>query len=93
MPARSTCCPRSHQGLSLPPPGTSGSPPSFQNLLVTLNAPLDFTDPRSGKSFRMFQTSYVRRKPYLAARSFGIKLGEPVYVSGLSLNDDPGRRS
>ncbi len=24
-------------------------------------------------------------------QQLGIKLGEPVYVSGLSLNDDPGR--
>ena len=69
--------------------GTSGSPPSFQNLLVTLNAPLDFTDPRSGKSFRMFQTS-MSQETY-PPQEFGIKLGEPVYVSGLSLNDDPGR--
>ncbi len=55
---------------------------------MTLNAPLDFTDPRSGKSFRMFQSTMSEA---FEPQQFGIKLGEPVYVSGLSLNDDPGR--
>ena len=68
--------------------GASAPPPKHENLLVTLNAPLDFTDPRSGKSFRMFQASM---SPAYQPQQFGIKLGEPVYVSGLSLNDDPGR--
>lgn len=62
--------------------------PKFEGLRVTLNAPLDFTDPRSGKSFRMFQSTM---SPAYQPQQFGIKLGEPVYVSGLSLNDDPGR--
>jgi hypothetical protein len=69
------------------PPGASG-PREYDNLRVTLNAPLDFTDPRSGKSFRMFQSTM--NGPY-KPQQLGIKLGEPVYVSGLSLNDDPGR--
>jgi hypothetical protein len=68
--------------------GASSPPPKYENLLVTLNAPLDFTDPRSGTSFRMFQsTMSAAYQP----QQLGIKLGEPVYVSGLSLNDDPGR--
>ena len=74
-------------GSLLPAPG-SPPPPKYENLLVTLNAPLDFTDPRSGKSFRMFQSRMS--SPY-QPQDLGIKLGEPVYVSGLSLNDDPGR--
>jgi hypothetical protein len=62
--------------------------PKFKDLRVTLNAPLDFRDPRSGKSFRMFQASM---SPKYNPQEFGILLGEPVYVSGLSLNNDPGR--
>ena len=69
-------------------PGAGAAPQKFENLLVTLNAPLDFTDPRSGKSFRMFQASMSQA---YQPQQLGIKLGEPVYVSGLSLNDDPGR--
>jgi hypothetical protein len=68
--------------------GASAAPQKFENLLVTLNAPLDFTDPRSGTSFRMFQASMSQS---YHPQQFGIKLGEPVYVTGLSLNDDPGR--
>jgi hypothetical protein len=68
--------------------GATKSPPKYENLLVTLNAPLDFTDPRSGKSFRLFQASMSQA---YQPQEFGINLGEPVYVSGLSLNDDPGR--
>ena len=64
------------------------APPAYKDLRVTLNAPLDFTDPRSGKSFRMFQSTMSEA---FEPQQFGIKLGEPVYVSGLSLNDDPGR--
>ena len=67
---------------------SAASPPKYENLRVTLNAPLDFTDPRTGKSFRMFQATM---SPAYQPQAFGIKLGEPVYISGLSLNDDPGR--
>ncbi len=69
------------------PPGATG-PREYDNLLVTLNAPLDFTDPRSGKSFRMFQATM--NGPF-KPQQLDIKMGDPVYVSGLSLNDDPGR--
>jgi hypothetical protein len=69
------------------PPGSSG-PREYKNLLVTLNAPLDFSDPRSGKSFRMFQSTM--NGPF-KPQQLGIRMGDPVYVSGLSLNDDPGR--
>jgi hypothetical protein len=36
----------------------------------------------------VFQASM---SPAYQPQKFGIPLGEPVYVSGLSLNDDPGR--
>jgi hypothetical protein len=67
----------------------AAAPPKYEGLRVTLNAPLDFTDPRSKKSFRMFQSTMSPKA--FDPQEFGIKLGEPVYVSGLSLNDDPGR--
>ncbi len=63
-------------------------PQKYENLLVTLNAPLDFTDPASGRSLRMFQSSMLGPFP---PEDFGIKLGDQVYVSGLTLNYDPGR--
>lgn len=58
-------------------------PPKYENLLVTLNAPLDIVDPaRPGRSYRMFQSTMNQVNP---------QDPESVYRSGLTLNYDPGR--
>ena len=64
-------------------------PPKYENLLVTLNAPLDFADPACpGRSYRMFQSTM--NGPY-NPEEFDRKPGESVYLSGFTLNYDPGR--
>jgi hypothetical protein len=73
--------------------GATDSPrnevPEYDNLLVTLNAPMDFADPAfPGRSYRMFQASM--NGPY-NPEEVGLKMGESVYYSGFSLNYDPGR--
>jgi len=63
--------------------------PEFDNVLITLNAPLDVADPAlPGRSYRMFQSSM--NGPY-DPEQFDRKPGESVYLSGLTLNYDPGR--
>ncbi len=63
-------------------------PPKQENLLVTLNQPLDFVDPASGgRSYRMFQSSMNPNN----REDVNMKLGDSVYVSGFTLNYDPGR--
>ena len=87
--ARSTWCQAnsSAQSSSMEPSGKQ--PPKYENLLVTLNAPLDFADPASpGRSYRMFQSTMPG--PY-NPEDFERKPGESVYISGFTLNYDPGR--
>jgi len=65
------------------------NPDDTKNLLVTLNAPLDFADPAMpGRSYRMFQSTMPG--PY-NPEDFDRKPGESVYISGFTLNYDPGR--
>jgi hypothetical protein len=67
----------------------SKQPPKYENLLVTLNAPLDFADPASpGRSYRMFQS---RMDGLYNPEDYDRKPGESVYLSGFRLNYDPGR--
>jgi hypothetical protein len=64
-------------------------PPKYENRLVTLNAPLDFADPaHPGHSYRMFQSTMPG--PF-NPEQFDRKPGESVYLSGFTLNYDPGR--
>ena len=68
---------------------SSRQPPKYENLLVTLNAPLDFADPATaGRSYRMFQSTMPG--PYIP-EEYDLKPGESVYLSGFRLNYDPGR--
>jgi hypothetical protein len=63
--------------------------PEYHDLLVTLNAPLDIADlALPGRSYRMFQASM--NGPY-DPEQFDRKPGESVYLSGFTLNYDPGR--
>ncbi len=67
-----------------------------KNVLITLNAPVDFTDPRSGRTYRLFQSSFDG--PWTPGEpAFRHFVGDDrdrdhVYRSVLSVNYDPGRR-
>jgi ABC-type transport system involved in cytochrome c biogenesis permease subunit len=66
-----------------------------QNVLITLNEPVDFTDPVSGRTYRLFQSSFDG--PWLPGEPEFDKLvghardRDQVYLSRLSINYDPGR--
>ena len=66
-----------------------------ENVLITLNAPIDFTDPRSGRTYRLFQSSFSG--PWRPGEpEFDHLVGkdrsrDQVYLSRLSVNYDPGR--
>ena len=69
--------------------------PLHESVLVTLNAPVDVADPRTGRSWRLFQASFSGPwKPgdvefdQLAAQD--PSRGQ-IYLSQLSANYDPGR--
>ena len=67
---------------------TGKTPPKFEKLLVTLNAPLDFADPASpGLSYRMFQSSMNPNN----REDDDAKSADSAYLSGFTLNYDPGR--
>jgi hypothetical protein len=68
----------------------TGQPTAYEKLLVTLNAPLDFADPaHPGQSYRMFQATMPPHRYTPQERK--LKLGEPAYLTGFTLNNDPGR--
>ncbi|MBL9122896.1 MAG: hypothetical protein JNG90_04640 [Planctomycetaceae bacterium] len=67
---------------------------------ISMNAPVDFSDPGSGKSYRLFQEAY--RGPFpQGSREYQLSmrrserastsLPEQVYISILTVNYDPGR--
>ncbi len=66
-----------------------------KNVLITLNAPVDFTDPRSGRTYRLFQSSFsgpwTPGEPEFEQLLQGDRSRDQVYRSQLSLNYDPGR--
>jgi hypothetical protein len=75
---------------SAKPDTASGQAAAYENLLVTLNAPLDFADPaHPGRSYRMFQAMMPPHRYTPQERK--LKMGEPAYMTGFTLNYDPGR--
>ena len=65
---------------------------SLSNLMVAMNQPVDFTDPTTSRTYRLFQSNY--RGPWSPEQ---VKL-EPkdaeedlIYVSYLTVASDPGR--
>ena len=66
-----------------------------EGVLITLNAPADFTDPQTGRTYRFFQESF--EGPWLPGDAKFDQLAGPgrsrdqVYLSPLSINYDPGR--
>lgn len=68
--------------------GSAERKPLQENVLVALNAPVDFTDPATGRSYRLFQTGM--QGPY-APEEVQSASTDPVYVTYLTINHDPGR--
>lgn len=74
-----------------------GNPPQVldKDVLITLNAPVDVSDPRTGRTYRLFQSSFAG--PWRPGQpEFDQLVGkdrsrDQVYLSRLSVNDDPGR--
>ena len=74
-----------------------GDPPQtlHEHVLITLNAPADFTDPRSGRTYRLFQSRMLG--PWTPGDAEfdrvtgGRRDRDHLYQSVLSVNYDPGR--
>ena len=81
--------------LSNPPKKPQEEKKLRENVLITLNSPVDFTDPRSGRTYRLFQAD--KRGPWLPGDpEFDRLVGndhsrDQVYLSVFSVNYDPGR--
>ncbi len=66
-----------------------------ENVLITLNAPVDYTDPRRGRSYRLFQESFAG--PWAAGDDIfemivdGNNPRTQLFLSWLTVNYDPGR--
>lgn len=67
-----------------------------EQVLITMNAPVDFREPQSGRSLRLFQESYIG--PWMPgdpefdehAQAQALER-EQMYASVLTVNFDPGR--
>ena len=74
-----------------------------EGVLITLNEPITRTDPRTGRSFRIYQESFMGPlKPGGKDGLFDLKLGgrvlhgetmprDELFLSWLTVNYDPGR--
>jgi hypothetical protein len=66
-----------------------------EDVLITLNAPLDVADPQTGLVYRLFQSSF--EGPWMPGEPEFDRLAgkdhgrDQVYLSRLSVNYDPGR--
>ena len=75
--------------------------PMQQNVVVTMNAPVDFTDAAGGKSYRLFQESFsgpyapgeelYRQYEQLRDTRLNSAERDKVFVSVLTVNYSPGR--
>ena len=66
-----------------------------EDVLIELNAPVDFADPQTGRTYRFFQASF--EGPWLPGDdkfeqlAGGDRSRDQIYLSRLSMNYDPGR--
>jgi ABC-type transport system involved in cytochrome c biogenesis permease subunit len=67
-----------------------------EDVLIKLNDPADFTDPRTGRTYRLFQADFGKQ-PWLPGDAEFDELADDdhtrdeIYRSDLSVNCDPGR--
>ncbi len=66
-----------------------------KKVLITLNAPVNFSDPRSGRSYRLYQSSYKGPlkpgDPQFEQLVGGKQRRDRLFQSFLAVNYDPGR--
>jgi ABC-type transport system involved in cytochrome c biogenesis permease subunit len=66
-----------------------------ESVVITLNAPVDFADPRTGQTYRLFQEGFdgpwTPEDPKFDKLVGNDRTRDHVYVSQLSVNYDPGR--
>jgi hypothetical protein len=72
------------------PPGNPRGASILTRVNVTLNEPIDFMDPTTGRSYRLFQESYQERMAR-HARADDAPDRTRQFVSILTVNYDPGR--
>lgn len=70
--------------------------PLEENVLITLNAPVDFRDPRTGRIYRFFQTSDASGPFRPGEPEYDELVGlaaarDEVYLTRFAVNYDPGR--
>ena len=66
----------------------------YEKALIGMNAPVDFTDPKRGRSYRLFQEAF--RGPFpkgssLYEQNVVDRNRDQLYLSILTVNYDPGR--
>lgn len=65
------------------------------SMLVTLNEPVDFLDPQTRRTYRVFQESYMGPfkpgDPWFDQRVASTSSRDQLFVSTLTVNYDPGR--
>ena len=70
-------------------------PPLQESVVITLNSPVDFCDPRTGRSYRLFQEGFdgpwKPEDPKFDKLLGNDRTRDHVYLSELSVNYDPGR--
>jgi len=66
-----------------------------QEVLITLNAPVNFSDPKTKRSYRLFQHSYAGPwkpgDPIFEHKTSGHRPSDQLFLSWLTVNYDPGR--
>ena len=66
-----------------------------QQVLITLNAPVDFADPVSGRTYRLFQSAFdgpwLPGEPEFDRLTPSDRSRDQLYLSRLSVQYDPGR--
>jgi hypothetical protein len=71
-----------------------------RDVLITMNAPVDFSDPERGRSYRLFQEAYQGpfgpelpeyRLHYMGTQTPPADRRDRIYISILTVNYDPGR--
>jgi hypothetical protein len=64
-----------------------------KDVLITMNAPVDFSDPNTGRSYRLFQESFAGPwapgDPIYDRHADAAR--DELYMSTLTVNHDPGR--
>ncbi len=76
-------------------PRTGSEEPLQRDILITLNHPVQFSDPRTGRSYRIYQEAFRgpfgRDHPVFQQIVAGREPRDELFMSWLTVNYDPGR--